>query len=122
MGTTITKENGGQWVGIVVDFTWGELRQNICKYLSLQNVPEDVFITATERLTPREQLVLMLRFQPEPFTLVHIGHRLAKLRSGSNRLGHWHKGEIGITQERVRQIEAKALRKLKWGIIKAGMK
>jgi len=49
-------------------------------------------------LTPREQLVIRMRFgigQDEPFTLEQVGQTLS------------------VTRERIRQIEAKALKKLK---------
>jgi RNA polymerase primary sigma factor len=49
-------------------------------------------------LTPREQIVIRLRFgigQDEPFTLEQVGRNLS------------------VTRERIRQIEAKALKKLK---------
>jgi RNA polymerase primary sigma factor len=54
-------------------------------------------------LTPREQLVIRLRFgigQDEPFTLEQVGQNLS------------------VTRERIRQIEAKALKKLKTSEIK----
>jgi len=49
-------------------------------------------------LTPREQIVIRMRFgigQDEPFTLEQVGQNLS------------------VTRERIRQIEAKALKKLK---------
>lgn len=51
-----------------------------------------------DTLTPREQLVIRLRFgigQDEPYTLEQVGQSLS------------------VTRERIRQIEAKALKKLK---------
>jgi len=51
-----------------------------------------------EALTPREQMVIRLRFgigQDEPYTLEQVGQNLS------------------VTRERIRQIEAKALKKLK---------
>jgi RNA polymerase primary sigma factor len=73
-----------------------------------QSVPPDAHIDRIEQarqverilstLTPREQLVIRMRFgigQDEPFTLEQVGERLS------------------VTRERIRQIEAKALKKLK---------
>jgi RNA polymerase primary sigma factor len=54
-------------------------------------------------LTPREQVVIRMRFgigQDEPFTLEQVGQNLS------------------VTRERIRQIEAKALKKLKTPEIK----
>jgi DNA-directed RNA polymerase specialized sigma subunit len=93
--------------------TRDEVRQNIFKYLGLSNVADDVFTKAVEQLTPREQLVLQLRFQSPAWSLCKIGDRLPKVRNGAGRAGRWCKGEIGITRERVRRIEAKALRKIR---------
>ena len=56
-----------------------------------------------ETLTPREQMVIRLRFgigQDEPYTLEQVGQNLS------------------VTRERIRQIEAKALKKLKTPAIK----
>jgi RNA polymerase primary sigma factor len=73
-----------------------------------QSVPPDAHVDRIEQarqverilstLTPREQLVIRMRFgigQDEPFTLEQVGERLS------------------VTRERIRQIEAKALKKLK---------
>lgn len=61
------------------------------------------FVRAMATLTPRERQVLELRYAltvPEPMTLKSIGRDI-----------------LGISQERVRQIEEKALRKLRTNAI-----
>jgi RNA polymerase primary sigma factor len=78
-----------------------------------QAVPPDSHVHRTEltreldrilnTLTPREQTVIRMRFgigQDEPFTLEQVGQSLS------------------VTRERIRQIEAKALKKLKTPEIK----
>jgi RNA polymerase primary sigma factor len=78
-----------------------------------QAVPPDSHVNRTEltreldrilgTLTPREQTVIRMRFgigQDEPFTLEQVGQSLS------------------VTRERIRQIEAKALKKLKTPEIK----
>ncbi len=79
----------------------------------LQAVPPDAHVHRTEMtnqldriletLTPREQTVIRLRFgigQDQSFTLEQVGQNLS------------------VTRERIRQIEAKALKKLKTPAIK----
>lgn len=78
-----------------------------------QALPPDSHVNRTEltreldrilsTLTPREQIVIRMRFgigQDEPFTLEQVGQNLS------------------VTRERIRQIEAKALKKLKTPEIK----
>ena len=61
-----------------------------------------ILIDAVEKLSPRQQRIIKLRFGLEtrnPMTLEEVGQI------------------YGVTRERIRQIELKALNKLKWLLI-----
>jgi RNA polymerase primary sigma factor len=65
---------------------------------SLQLLKDDLQATLEEMLTPREKIVLQMRFG------LGDGHQYPLEKVGQ---------EMGLTRERVRQIEAQALRKLR---------
>lgn len=61
-----------------------------------------ILIAAVEKLSPRQQRIIKLRFGLEtrnPMTLEEVGQM------------------YGVTRERIRQIELKALNKLRWILI-----
>ena len=80
--------------------------------------PEDIVIEEERKrivatwlkmyLSPREELILRMRFgmyeNEEPMTLEQVGLR------------------FGVTRERIRQVEKKALRKLKLKLLSRGIK
>lgn len=80
--------------------------------------PEDIVIEEEKKriiatwlkmyLSPREELILRMRFgmyeNEEPMTLEQVGLR------------------FGVTRERIRQVEKKALRKLKLKLLSRGIK
>lgn len=61
-----------------------------------------VFELLRESLTPRERFILMMRFGLTEGGKTHNLEEVAK--------------EFGVTRERIRQIEAKALQKIKKGL------
>lgn len=74
----------------------------------LEKVPwklpsDEVVDNVLSTLSPRERAVVRLRFRRTQITLAAIGHILPT-KTG---------GKIGVTRERVRQIEAYALRRLR---------
>jgi RNA polymerase primary sigma factor len=64
----------------------------------LQLLKDDLQTTLEEVLTPREKIILQMRFG------LGDGHQYPLEKVGQ---------EMGLTRERVRQIEAQALRKLR---------
>ena len=67
---------------------------------------ENRLLRAFETLTQREVEVLILRFGL-------FGHKAQTFKEIGSNACNLDSGKIGITQERIRQIEAKALRKLR---------
>ena len=66
--------------------------------IAMQNMLKEQLMSVLETLTPREQKVIRLRYgldDAHPRTLEEVGR------------------EFSVTRERIRQIEAKALRKLR---------
>ena len=67
---------------------------------------ENRILRAFETLTQREVEVLILRFGL-------FGHKAQTFKEIGSNACNLDSGKIGITQERIRQIEAKAIRKLR---------
>ena len=66
-------------------------------------IPSDEKVSeALSRLSDRERFVIERRFRDQPMTREALGKIFPR-----------HDGGIGVTRERVRQCEAKAIRKLR---------
>lgn len=91
---------------------FSDCEQHLLSYKQFDNFEfdreslENRILRAFETLTQREVEVLILRFGL-------LGHKSQTFKEIGLNAHNVDSGKIGITQERIRQIEAKAIRKLR---------